>query len=164
MQKNLRTYLCSVAKNVKVAYWLMKKEVAHTRYKSLIELCTDLDESNHLANWQKIRARNATYKSLATSLEMVKAIGEYIHSKTVYEISGSPFLSLMGDEAKDMKNRIELSVCVVPYYCWLHKWMFHGYRECSRWNCRSYNRWYYLHYWKQRDWLLQNCLAGLWWS
>ena len=66
MQKNLKTYLCSVAKNVKVAYWLMKNEVAHTtRYESLIELCSDLDESNHLANWQKIRAKNATHKSLA---------------------------------------------------------------------------------------------------
>ena len=81
MQKNLKTHLCSVAKNVKVAHWLMKTEVAPTtRYESLIELCTDLDESNHLANWQKIKAKNATYKSLATSLEMVKAIGEYIDS------------------------------------------------------------------------------------
>ena len=134
MQKNLKTYLCSVAKNVKVAYWLMKNEVAHTtRYESLIELCTYLDESNHLGNWQKVRAKkcyiqvfsnlsgNATYKSLATSLEMVKAIGEYIDSQTVNEISGSPFLSLMGNEATDMKNRTELSVCAVPYYCLLHK-------------------------------------------
>ena len=53
--QNLQTCLCSVAKYVKVAYWLMKNEVAHTtRYESLIELCTDLDESNLLANWQKI--------------------------------------------------------------------------------------------------------------
>ena len=42
---------------------------------------------------------------------MVKTIGEYIDSKTVNEISGSPFLSLMG-EATDMKNRTELSVCM----------------------------------------------------
>ena len=96
----------------------MKNEVAHTtRYEGLIELCTDLDESNHLANWQKIREKNATHKSLATSLEMVKAIGEYRDSKTVNVISGSPFLSLMGDEATDMKNRTELSVCAIPYYC-----------------------------------------------
>ena len=52
---------------------------------------------------------------------MVKAIGDYIDSKIVNEISGSPFLLLMGDEATDMKNRTELSVCAVPYYCWLHK-------------------------------------------
>ena len=52
---------------IKVAYWLMKNEVAHTtKYEVLIELCTDLDESNYLANWQKTRAKNATYKSLAT--------------------------------------------------------------------------------------------------
>ena len=58
MQKNLKTHLCSVTKNVKVAHWLMKTEVAPTtRYESLIELCTDLDESNHLANWQKIKAK-----------------------------------------------------------------------------------------------------------
>ena len=50
----------------------MKNEVAYTtRYENLIELCTDLDESNHLANWQKIGQKNATYKSLATSLEML---------------------------------------------------------------------------------------------
>ena len=78
----------------------------------MIELCTDLDERNRLVNWQKIRAKNATYKSLATSMEMVKTIGEYIDSKIVNEISGSPFLSLMGDEATDMKNRTELSVCM----------------------------------------------------
>ena len=47
-----------LCKYVKVAYWLMKNEVAlTTRYESLIELCTDLDESNHLANWQKIRGK-----------------------------------------------------------------------------------------------------------
>ena len=33
-------------------------------------------------------------------------------NKTVNEISGSPFLSLMGDEATDVKNRTELSVCM----------------------------------------------------
>ena len=43
---------------------------------------------------------------------MVKTIGEYIDGKTVNEISGSPFLSLMGDEATDTKNRTELSVCM----------------------------------------------------
>ena len=66
--------LLMLSKYVKGAYWLMKNEVAYTtRYESLIELCTDLDESNHLANWQKIRQKNATYKSLATSLEMLHA-------------------------------------------------------------------------------------------
>ena len=61
-----------LSKYVKVAYWLMKNEVAHTtRYESLFELCTDLDESNPLANWQKIRQKNTTYKSLATSQEML---------------------------------------------------------------------------------------------
>ena len=44
---------------------------------------------------------------------MVKTIGEYIDSKTVNERSGSPFLSLMGDEATGMKNRTELSVCML---------------------------------------------------
>ena len=43
---------------------------------------------------------------------MVKTIGEYIDSKTVNEIYGLQFLSLMGDEATDMKNRTELSVCM----------------------------------------------------
>ena len=91
----------------------MKNEVTHTtRYESLSELCTDLDESNHQTNWQKIRAKKVTYKSLSTSLEMIKTIGEYINSKTVNEISGSPFLSLMGDEVTDIKNCTELSVCM----------------------------------------------------
>ena len=43
---------------------------------------------------------------------MVKTIGEYIDSKTVNEISVSPFLLLMGDEETDMKNRTELSLCM----------------------------------------------------
>ena len=53
-----------LSKYVKVAHWLMINKVAHTtRYESLIELCTDLYESNHLANWQKMRE-----KMLHTSL------------------------------------------------------------------------------------------------
>lgn len=105
--------LIMISKYVKVVYWLMKHEVAHTKnYESLIELCTDLDESNHLANWQRLRAKNATYKSLATSLEMVTTIGEFIDAKTVSELSDSFFLSLMADEATDLRNRTELSVCL----------------------------------------------------
>ena len=47
-----------LSKYVKVVYWLMKNEVAHTtKYESLTELGTDLDESYHLANWQKIGAK-----------------------------------------------------------------------------------------------------------
>ena len=100
--------LLMLTKYVNVANRLMNEVALTTKYESLIELCTDLDESNHPTNWQIIRGKNATYKSLATSLERVKTIGEYIDSKTVNEISGSPFLSLMGDEATDMKNRIEV--------------------------------------------------------
>ena len=93
-------------------FWLIKHEVAHTtNYESLIELCTDRDESNHLANWQRLWAKNATYKSLATSLEMVATIGEFIDAKTVSELPNS-FLSLMADEATDLRNRTELSVCL----------------------------------------------------
>ena len=102
-----------LCKYVKVAYWLMKHEVAHTtQYESLIDLCTDLDESGLLANWQKQRGENATYKSAATSTEMVRAIGQFLDEKTVKELSSSPVLSLMGDEATDVRNRTELSVCM----------------------------------------------------
>ena len=67
--------LLILSKYVKVVYWLIKNQVAHTtRYVSLIELCTYLDESDHLANWQKKGKQfytqvfsnlsgNATYKS-----------------------------------------------------------------------------------------------------
>ena len=102
--------LTMLSKYVKVAYWLMKHEVAHTtQYESLIDLCTDLDESGLLANWQKQRGENATYKSAATSTEMVKAIGQFLDENTVQELSSSPVLSLMGDEATDVCNRTELS-------------------------------------------------------
>jgi len=68
-----------LSKYVKVAYWLMKHEIAHTtNYESLIDLCTDLDGSNLLSMWQSQRGENATYKSAATSTEMVKAIGQYL--------------------------------------------------------------------------------------
>ena len=102
-----------LSKYVKVAYWLMKHEVAHTtHYQSLIDLCTELDESNLLATWQHQRGGNATYMSAATSTEMVKAIGEFIDEKTVQELSSSPVLALMGDEATDLRNRTELSICM----------------------------------------------------
>ena len=47
-----------LSKYVKVAYWLMKHT---THYQSLINLCTELDESNLLATWQHQRRRNAMY-------------------------------------------------------------------------------------------------------
>ena len=102
-----------LSKYVKVAYWLMKHEIAHTtNYESLIDLCTDLDGSDCLAVWQSHRGENATYKSAATSTEMVKAIGQFLDEKTVQEVSSSPVLALMGDEATDLRNRTELSVCM----------------------------------------------------
>ena len=72
-------------KYVKVAYWLMRHEVAHTtNYESLIDLCTDLDGSDFLATWQNQRGESATYKSAATSTEMVKAIGQFLDEKTPF--------------------------------------------------------------------------------
>ena len=54
--------------NIKFVYWLMKNEVAHsTHYQSLIDLCTDFDESGVVATWQKNRGDNATYRSSAIS-------------------------------------------------------------------------------------------------
>ena len=82
-----------LSKYVKVAYWLMRHEVAHTtNYESLIDLCTDLGGSDFLATWQNQRGENATYKSAATSTEMVKAIGQFLDETTVQEISSSPIL------------------------------------------------------------------------
>ena len=70
-------------------------------------------------SFYSVRAKNATYKYLATSLEMVATIGEFIDAKTVSELPNSSFLSLMADEATDLRNR---TVCmfVLPYYCWLY--------------------------------------------
>ena len=62
--------------------------------------------------WQSQRGENATYKSAATSTEMVKAFGQYLDEKTVQEVFSSPVLALMGDEATDLRNRTELSVCM----------------------------------------------------
>ena len=91
----------------------MRHEVAHTtNYESLTDICTDLDGSDSLATWQKQRGENATYKSGATSTEMVKAVGQTLDEKSVQEISSSPILALMGDEATDLRNRTELSICM----------------------------------------------------
>ena len=55
--------LTALCKYIKIAYWLIKNEIAHTtHYESLIDLYTELDESGTLANWQKQRPDNATYK------------------------------------------------------------------------------------------------------
>ena len=79
--------LMALCKYIKIAYWLIKHEIAHTtHYESLIDLCTELDESGTLANWQKQRPDNATYKSIATCTEMVQTIGGYIDEKTVNEL------------------------------------------------------------------------------
>ena len=69
----------ALCKYIKKAYWLIKNEIAHTtHYEGLIDLCNELDESGTLANWQKQRPDNATYKSIATCTEMVQTIGGYI--------------------------------------------------------------------------------------
>ena len=77
---------------------------------------------------------------------MVKTIGEYIDSKTVNEISGSPFLSLMGDEATDMNNRTELSVCM--WYLTTAGCTNECFLDIQNVpdETAEYNRWYYLHY------------------
>ena len=43
---------------------------------------------------------------------MVKAVKQFLDEKTVQEISSSPILALMGDEATDLRNRTELSICM----------------------------------------------------
>ena len=101
-----------LCKYIKIVYWLLKHEVAHTTiYHSLIELCTDCDESGNLASWQQQRPDNATYTSLTTSTEMIKAVGQYFDDKNTQKFLSSPVLSLMCDESTDLRNRTELSVC-----------------------------------------------------
>ena len=51
---------------------------------SLIDLCTELDESHMFANWQNKRRENATYKSAATSAEMLRATGQFIDEWSVH--------------------------------------------------------------------------------
>ena len=61
---------------------MMKYEVPYTtHYESLIDLCTTFDESGKVNSWQQQRRDNATYKSEATSREMIQAIGQIIDEK-----------------------------------------------------------------------------------
>ena len=102
-----------LSKYVKAAYWLIKSEIAHTtHYQSLLQLCTEFDESGNVVRWQKSRGENATYQSSTTVTEMLTAIGQYVDEQVVQGISSSPFLALMCDEATDLNTRTELSVCM----------------------------------------------------
>ena len=99
--------------NIKFVYWLMKNEVAHsTHYQSLIDLCTDFDESGVVATWQKNRGDNATYRSSAISTQLLKAIGQYIDDSVVDSVCSSSILAIMCDKATDLRNRTELSICI----------------------------------------------------
>ncbi|XP_065907811.1 zinc finger MYM-type protein 1-like [Dysidea avara] len=105
--------LMMLCKYIKIVYWRLKHEIAHTtNYQSLIELCTECDESGNLARWQQQRPDNATYTSSATSAEMIKAVSQYFDEKNTENFLSSPVLSLMCDESTDLRNRTELSVCV----------------------------------------------------
>ena len=105
--------LMMLCKYIKIVYWLLKHEIAHTtNYQSLIELCTECDESGDLASWQQQRPDNATYTPAATSAEMIKAVGQYFDEKNTEKFWSSPVLSLMCDESTDLRNRTELSMCV----------------------------------------------------
>ena len=105
--------LMMLCKYIKIVYWLLKHEIAHTtNYQSLIELCTECDESDNLARWQQQTPDNATYTSAATSAEMIKAVGQYFDEKNTEKFLSSPVLSLMCDESTDLRNHTELSVCV----------------------------------------------------
>ena len=102
-----------LSKYIKIVYWLMKNEIAHTtNYQSLIALCTECDESGNLASWQQHRPDNATYTSTSTSVEMIQAAGQYFDEKTMQSVLSSPVLSLMCDESTDLRNRSELSACI----------------------------------------------------
>ena len=91
----------------------MKNEVAHsTHYQSLIDLCTDFDKRGVVATWQKNRGDNATYRSSAISTQMLKAIGQYIDDSIVDAVCLSSILAIMCDEATDLRNRTELSICI----------------------------------------------------
>ena len=95
------------------ACWMMKYDVPHTtHYKSLIDLCTTFDESGKVSTWLQQKGDNATYKSEATSREMFQAIGQIIDENVVKSLALSPVLALMTDEAIDVRNRAELSVCI----------------------------------------------------
>ena len=102
---------------VRAAYWLIKEEVPHTtKYCSLLSLCRELDGSGRMNLWQQTRPANATYLSHNVPGEFLNAIEEHLHTNLRDRVNPDnlnvPFVSVMADEATDLRKRTILSVCL----------------------------------------------------
>ena len=85
---------------LKVAYWLVKEEIPHTtKYDRLLDLCTELDGSGRMKQWQELRPQNATYMSHNIPCEFLVAFKEHMQVFLKNQLKpfniGVPYLSVM---------------------------------------------------------------------
>jgi len=95
-----------------VVYYLFKQEIPHTtHYRSLLDLVSKLDGSDRIKHFMATSPENASYNSETTATELLEAVSLWLRRKIVESLCSSTYISLMGDEATDIRGRTELSIC-----------------------------------------------------
>lgn len=82
-----------------------------TTYRPLIDLVKDCDHSNRISKWLQRAPDSASYTSATIATELLEVFGNYIKGQIKEEILSSRYVALMADEATDIRNRQELSIC-----------------------------------------------------
>ena len=75
-------------------------------------MCTECDESGNLVSWQQFRQHDATYISALTTVEMIQAADQYIDENVMQIVPFSPVLVRMCNILTDLKNQIDLPICI----------------------------------------------------
>lgn len=97
---------------VDAAYYLFYDEIPHTtQYESLLALVARLDHSDTIKTFMERSSDNASYSSHNTAVEFLDAVPEWLRSSIVNALCASSYISLLADEATDLRTRTELTVC-----------------------------------------------------
>ena len=96
---------------MKIMYWLVKEEVAHTtKYESSLDLAIDLG-CNYLKELHI--ARIATYRSRQIVGEFLQSISRQVEEDTLQQLASSTYFSIMTDESTDISvlKQLVLIIC-----------------------------------------------------
>ena len=98
-------------KLVRSLYFLVKHHIAHTTtFEDLLTLQIENSDIKLKSHGEKC-AKNATYESYSTIVELLASISKVLESKVLDTLKKSSYFSLLADECTDVSSKEELSVC-----------------------------------------------------
>ena len=98
-------------KLIRSLYFLVKHHIAHTTtFEDLLTLQIENGDVKLESHREKC-AKNATYESYSTIVELLACISKVLESKVLDSLKKSTYFSLLADECTDVSSKEELSVC-----------------------------------------------------